>query len=108
LVFDLLRDRFTVVDRLAVSEWLHRRVPDHAGLVDYGGSESRLDCYDVCRHGSHLGGGLYALDAAARRVRHADQRSQRSLAGFECARNWFGAAVARTDVVHGSLSGAVS
>src|ERR1043166_4166307 len=108
MVLDLLRDCIALVDRTSLSEWVHWRVPDHAGLMDLGRSKPRMDRHHVRRHRSYLGGCLHALDAAARGLWHRDQRDKREIVGYERARTRLSAAAARADVVDGRLSCAIS
>src|SRR6185437_8268598 len=107
MVFDIVCDCVLVVDWAAISKWVRRRVSHHARLVDVAGGATCLDSYDACRDWCYLGSCLHAMDAAARCLRHEDQRSERQAAGFELARGRADSAFALLDVFHGRLSVAV-
>jgi hypothetical protein len=88
--------------------WLRRRILNHVRhveldfkrLVELVGDGARGD-------GRDLGGGLHALDVAARAVRARDQSGEPQARGFELARDRAASASARIDALHGRIPAAV-
>ena len=73
LVFDAVCNCFAFFDWSSLSERLRRRVSDIDWKLDYNGNQAFMDCHYAGGDRSDLGGGLHALDAAARGVWQTDE-----------------------------------